>query len=98
MNDQAVCPVCESTSPSDFLFRGGASAKGVTSANLIDPERRRIDCIVDLNSSKQGRYVPGTGRPVVSCQDLTARGVTVAILMNPNYLLRRTGSAGSHPG
>jgi SAM-dependent methyltransferase len=64
----------------------GAGAKGVTFANLIDPERRWIDCIVDLNPSKHGHHVPGTGHPIVSYQDLTARGVTVAILMNPNYL------------
>lgn len=64
----------------------GAGAKGVTFANLIDPERRWIDCIVDLNPSKQGHHVPGTGHAIVSYQELKARGVTVAILMNPNYL------------
>ncbi len=63
----------------------GAGAKGVTFANLIDPERRWLDCIVDLNPLKQGHYVPGTGHPIVSYQDLTARGATTAILMNPNY-------------
>ena len=63
----------------------GAGAKGVTFANLIDPGRQWIDCIVDLNPLKQGHFVPGTGHPIVSYQDLTARGVTAAILMNPNY-------------
>jgi len=29
--------------------------------------------------------VPGTGHPIVSYQALTARGVSTAILMNPNY-------------
>ena len=63
----------------------GAGAKGVTFANLVDPGRQWVDCIVDLNPLKQGHYVPGTGHPIVSYQDLTARGVTAAILMNPNY-------------
>ena len=63
----------------------GAGAKGVTFANLIDPGRELIECLVDLNPSKQGHYVPGTGHPIVDYQDLVARGVTTAILMNPNY-------------
>ncbi|MDT4898866.1 MAG: hypothetical protein QOH25_3943 [Acidobacteriota bacterium] len=63
----------------------GAGAKGVTFANLIDEQRRWLDCVVDLNPLKQGHYVPGTGHPIVSYQDLVARGVTTAILMNPNY-------------
>jgi SAM-dependent methyltransferase len=63
----------------------GAGAKGVTFANLVDPERCLIDCIVDLNPLKQGHFVPGTGHPIVSHLDLPARQVTSAILMNPNY-------------
>lgn len=63
----------------------GAGAKGVTFANLIDGSRQLIDCVVDLNPLKQGHYVPGTGHPIVSYQTLTARGVSTAILMNPNY-------------
>jgi SAM-dependent methyltransferase len=63
----------------------GAGAKGVTFANLIDGSRQLIDCVVDLNPLKQDHYVPGTGHPIVSYQTLTKRGVSTAILMNPNY-------------
>jgi hypothetical protein len=63
----------------------GAGAKGVTFANLIDGSRQLIDCLVDLNPLKQGHYVPGTGHPIVSYQTLSTRGVSTAILMNPNY-------------
>jgi SAM-dependent methyltransferase len=63
----------------------GAGAKGVTFANLIDGSRSLLDCIVDLNSAKQGHFVPGTGHPIVGYQDLITRGVSTAILMNPNY-------------
>lgn len=63
----------------------GAGAKGVTFANLIDSQRHWVDCIADLNPLKQGHYVPGTGHPIVSYQELDARGVKSAILMNPNY-------------
>jgi SAM-dependent methyltransferase len=63
----------------------GAGAKGATFANLVDPECILIDCVIDLNPNKQGRYIPGTGHPIVAPTDLSRRGVTSAVLMNPNY-------------
>jgi SAM-dependent methyltransferase len=63
----------------------GAGAKGVTFANLIDPDRELIDCIIDLNPNKQGKYIPGTGHPILSYQEIANRGIKTAILMNPNY-------------
>jgi len=75
----------------------GAGAKGVTFANMLDPHCEWIDCVVDLNPNKQGRFVPGTGHPIVSYYDLPKRNVTTAILMNPNYceenqlLLKKAG-------
>lgn len=63
----------------------GAGAKGATFANLIDPDCGLIDCVVDLNPNKQGRYIPGTGHPIVAPADLPQRGVRSAVLMNPNY-------------
>ncbi|MBU2091928.1 MAG: methyltransferase, partial [Alphaproteobacteria bacterium] len=56
-----------------------------TLANLIDYDRALIDCVVDVNPGKQGRYIPGTGHPIVAPDSLPARGVRSAILMNPNY-------------
>jgi SAM-dependent methyltransferase len=75
----------------------GAGAKGVTFANLVDPKRELITCVVDLNPQKQGNYLPGTGHPIVDYRELGDLGVTTAILMNPNYreenqaLLRQAG-------
>lgn len=63
----------------------GAGAKGTTFAHLIDPDCKLIDCLVDLNPKKQGGFVPGTGHPIISVQELAKRGVRTAILMNPNY-------------
>jgi SAM-dependent methyltransferase len=63
----------------------GAGAKGVTLANLVDPELEWIACVVDLNPGKQGFYIPGTGHPIVGYQELAKYGVETAILMNPNY-------------
>jgi len=63
----------------------GAGAKGVTFANLIDQGRQWIDCIIDLNPNKQGKYIPGSGHPIVSYQAIAERGIKTAIVMNPNY-------------
>ena len=63
----------------------GAGAKGVTLANIIDPDCQRISCIVDVNPRKQGCYLPGTGHVIVAPQALPQFDVAAAILMNPNY-------------
>lgn len=63
----------------------GAGAKGTTFAHLMDPENKLIDCIVDLNPNKQGKFLPGTGHPVVGVKNLNTRRVRSAILMNPIY-------------
>ncbi len=63
----------------------GAGAKGVTLANLIDPDCQLIRCVIDLNPVKQGRFLPGTGHPIIGVGGLAAQGVKSAILMNPNY-------------
>lgn len=63
----------------------GAGAKGVTFANLLGPDARRFACVVDLNPRKQGRFLPGTGHPIVAPSGLDAHRVTQALVMNPNY-------------
>jgi hypothetical protein len=63
----------------------GAGAKGATLANLIDPERRLLDCVIDINPNKQGRFLGGSGHPIVSLAEAQHRGVLAALLMNPNY-------------
>ena len=63
----------------------GAGAKGVTFAGLVDPQAELIDCVIDVNPRKQGCFIPGTGHPIVGPQALAARGISAAVLMNPNY-------------
>ncbi len=63
----------------------GAAGKGVTLANLIDPDCQLISCIVDLNPRKHLKFLPGTGHPIVSYEEMKTYGITSALLMNPNY-------------
>ncbi len=44
----------------------GAGAKGVAFANILDPQRRYIEAIVDIHPRKQGTFCPLTGHPVVA--------------------------------
>jgi SAM-dependent methyltransferase len=63
----------------------GAGAKGVTLANLLDPDATLLACVVDQNPRKQGNFLPGTGHPIVSPRALPEHGVATAVIMNPNY-------------
>jgi hypothetical protein len=86
-------------SSSEIVAVWGAGAKGVTFANLVDPDREMVTCLVDMNPAKQGAYVAGTGHPIVGPAALAGLGVTYALLLNPNYelevqsLLEKTGSS-----
>ena len=64
----------------------GAGAKGVTFASLFDPERRWLDCVVDGNAGKQGRFLPLTGHEVVAPGELVGRGIKNIIVTNPQYV------------
>lgn len=64
----------------------GAGAKGVTFANLVDPDATRIACVVDVNPGKQGHFLPGTGHPIVAPEHLLSSGITAAVALNPNYV------------
>jgi 2-polyprenyl-3-methyl-5-hydroxy-6-metoxy-1,4-benzoquinol methylase len=63
----------------------GAGGKGATLANLVDPEAKRIDCLIDVNPAKAGHYVPGTGHAIVGYEAIPGRGLQRAVLMNPIY-------------
>ncbi|MFO0868819.1 MAG: class I SAM-dependent methyltransferase [Pirellulales bacterium] len=63
----------------------GGGAKGVTFANLIDPDRRWIVGVVDVNPNKQGRFLPGSGHRILPPAALAHLPVTAAVLLNPNY-------------
>jgi SAM-dependent methyltransferase len=63
----------------------GAGAKGVTFLSIIDPHSDLVDCVVDVNPTKQGKFLPGTGHPIVSPERAAIRDVQTIIIMNPNY-------------
>jgi SAM-dependent methyltransferase len=62
----------------------GAGAKGLTFCNLVDPGRELLLAVVDVNPAKQGRYLGGTGHPIIAPE--SARGAAAAVVLNPNYV------------
>ena len=63
----------------------GAGAKGVTFANLIDKDKTLIHCVVESNPKKQGKFLAGTGHPIISPKDLQKNKIRSVVVLNPNY-------------
>jgi len=62
----------------------GAGSKGVSLVNTLKvPEA--IAALVDINPLKQGRFVPGTGHPVVAPATLKELKPNRVIVLNPQY-------------
>ncbi len=69
----------------DKIAVWGAGAKGVTFCNLIDPEHKFFDFVIDLNPKKHKKFIPGSGHKIISYKEISKYKITKAILMNPNY-------------
>lgn len=66
------------------VYAWGAGAKGVTFCNLMDPDQSSLRGVIDVNPAKQGRYLPGTGHPIIS--PTGAIGAAAVLIFNPNYV------------
>jgi len=62
----------------------GMGAKGVMFLNLVDPTGR-IAGAVDINPTKHGRFVPGTGQRVIGPDKLAVLDPEMVVVMNPVY-------------
>jgi hypothetical protein len=66
----------------------GAGSKGVIYSIFTQRTGGRIDAVIDINPSKQGRYMPVTGYRVTTPAEAIERlppGSCIYV-MNPNYL------------
>ena len=64
------------------LWGGGSKAVSLlTTLGLTD----EVQAAVDINPYKQGKYIPGTGHPVIAPQALTAQPPDLVVVMNPIY-------------
>lgn len=64
----------------------GAASKGVTFSLLFNSaEDAPIDFAIDLNTAKQGCFMPITATPILPPEAARDQGVRTIIIMNPNY-------------
>ncbi len=62
----------------------GGGSKGVTFLNMMNAQQH-VECMVDINPRKQGRFVAGTGQEIVAPEYLRDHRPDVIIVMNPLY-------------
>ncbi len=62
----------------------GAGSKGVTFLNIVQGADQ-VQWVIDINPNKWGKFVPGTGQPVVEPKNLGPEGPRHVLVMNPLY-------------
>jgi SAM-dependent methyltransferase len=63
----------------------GGGSKGVSFLCHLE-DISMIDCVVDINPYKQGRFLPGTAHPVISPESLPNRRPDLVLAMNSIYI------------
>jgi SAM-dependent methyltransferase len=79
--------VCDNGRPKQSAVWGGAS-KGVIFALFMQRVKAAIDCVIDINPAKQGKYIGGSGILVRSPEEASKilKPGSNVFVMNPNYL------------
>jgi SAM-dependent methyltransferase len=63
----------------------GSGSKGVSFLTTVGVTSE-VDCVVDVNPHKRGKFMPGTGHEIVGPDDLPGRPPDRVIVMNPIYV------------
>jgi SAM-dependent methyltransferase len=72
----------------------GAGAKGVSLASVLSAPPPHF--IIDSNPSKQGKFISGSGIPVIAPHDPRIADIPVILVANPNYLSEIHATLGQH--
>lgn len=64
------------------LWGGGSKAVSTVTTLGLGPE---ISAVVDVNPYKQGKFLPGTGHPVIAPEALSSYSPDLVVIMNPLY-------------
>lgn len=76
----------EPYTPDDVALAGyGAPAKATTLLNFCDIDSNVLDYVVDSTPAKQGRFIPGTGIPIVEDSDAKLGDVNTFLVLAWNY-------------
>ena len=63
----------------------GAAAKGCVYLNSAQIDYNILDCVIDDTNLKQGKYIPGTGIPIVSRNYLKNNKVDYILILAHNF-------------
>lgn len=63
----------------------GSGSKGVAFLTTLGPDAP-VECVVDINPHRQGRFMPGTGHPIVAPEALVGVRPDHVVVMNPIYV------------
>lgn len=63
----------------------GAAAKGCVYLNSAQIDHNILDCVIDDTNLKQGKYIPGTGIPIVSRDYLKNNKVDYILILAHNF-------------
>lgn len=85
----------DSFGPRGSVALWGGASKGVTICLALPHATERLSCVIDINSRKQGCYLPTSAIPILSPEAAVAKGIRHAIVINPAYLdeIRKTVAA-----
>ena len=51
----------------------------------MDSKCDLISCVIDINPKKQGKYLAGSGHPIISPEEIQEACIDYAIVLNPEY-------------
>jgi SAM-dependent methyltransferase len=77
--------IAEAVSNGRRIVLWGGGSKGVSFLTTLGLTEE-IAAVVDVNPYKQGKFMPGTGHPVVAPQQLVDHPPDLVIVMNPIYV------------
>lgn len=63
----------------------GSGSKGVAFLTTLGPDAP-VECVVDINPHRQGKFMPGTGHPIVAPDGLVDVRPDHVVVMNPIYV------------
>ena len=86
-NIEKVRQLFERYSDREIIIWGG-SARGVILVSILDKDRQKVHCLIDINEKKQGKFIAGTGHAIHSPQYLKEldKDKIVVFVANGNYL------------
>jgi SAM-dependent methyltransferase len=64
----------------------GAGSKGTAFLHALGPLARSVEAVIDVNPHLAGKYVAGTGHPILAPASLAEQPAGLVVAMNPVYL------------